>query len=159
MLAMFFKALYAAALLLVSISLVSVTALSDCVGPYSAEFAECEERISWLMNNWATIEQQYYVERGVDESGSRCSIQKYLHSVENYCPDCSACSEDTTATTAAPAVTQPPVQSTCTGPYPAAEYDECEGRINYIMEHWDNFDTSFYTSRGVDADGSRCSIQ
>ena len=111
--------------------LVTISAGGDCVGPYPAEFGECEEGLSWLMNNWATVDQSYYIERGVDASGSRCSIQKFLHS-ENHCPDCSVCPEDVAATvsSSAAAVALPPVQSTCTAGRFPAEIGKCENRIN-----------------------------
>jgi hypothetical protein len=54
-----------------------VTAPTTCEGPYPG-FAECEDRIQWLMANWNAVEwSQVYIDEGVD--GSRCSVQRYLN--------------------------------------------------------------------------------
>ena len=54
-----------------------VTAPTNCEGPYPG-FAECEDRIQWMVANWNTVDwSQVYIDGGVD--GSRCSVQRYLN--------------------------------------------------------------------------------
>eukprot|EP01134_Creolimax_fragrantissima_P006637 CFRG6637T1 len=48
--------------------------------------SSCENRILWMLENWNKVDwTDKYVEHGVD--GSRCSIQHYLYSVEEYCSE------------------------------------------------------------------------
>ena len=59
---------------------------TTCEGPYPG-FAECEERIEWIMANWNAVEwSQEYINGGVD--GSRCSVQRYLNLYDAGGPWC-----------------------------------------------------------------------
>ncbi len=106
-----------------------------CVGPYAAQYLQCESRISWMLVNWSTAPAAAtYKAKGVD--GSRCSIQNYLASYESWCPPC-ACA--------------------CQGPY-APTYPQCESRISWMLVNWSTAPAAAtYKAKGVD--GSRCSIQ
>ena len=85
----------------------------ECDTDYAADpkWATCESRMQWMAStswwsskpNW---DQTKYTSKGVD--GSRCSIQKYLHDEEGYCPRCSCGSPSPTPVPPAPTPTQAP---------------------------------------------------
>jgi beta-glucanase (GH16 family) len=78
-----------------------------CKGPYPDQFPQCEDRVAWLMANFATAPSAAtYIARGVD--GSRCSSQNYLATYESWCPPCVCDGAATvTPTTAQPTTAQP----------------------------------------------------
>jgi hypothetical protein len=144
---------------------VPVNASTNCEGPYIG-FAECEDRIQWLMTNWNYVEwSQVYIDAGVN--GSRCSVQRYLNLFDEGGPWCplNDVPQPVSAPIVAPAmapvmapVMAPAMAGNCAGPYNEDLYPECEVKIQWMIANWDTQEWSQeYIDEGVD--GSRCSIQ
>eukprot|EP00516_Mucochytrium_quahogii_P006532 CAMPEP_0203750746 /NCGR_PEP_ID=MMETSP0098-20131031/4931_1 /ASSEMBLY_ACC=CAM_ASM_000208 /TAXON_ID=96639 /ORGANISM=" , Strain NY0313808BC1" /LENGTH=246 /DNA_ID=CAMNT_0050640173 /DNA_START=935 /DNA_END=1672 /DNA_ORIENTATION=- len=151
---------------------------STCQGPYK-DHPFCDDSIRWLLNNWDKVSYSWvYKERGV--TGTRCSIQRYLHVYEkNRCPPCECAGGETKPPIKPPSVhspTETPTkQPTPTGkpaptgkptgpgncaclfpPFPKA-FPYCEDSIKWLIANWDTVSYSnVYKERGVD--GTRSSI-
>mmetsp|Transcript_18850 Transcript_18850/g.40878 ORF Transcript_18850/g.40878 Transcript_18850/m.40878 type:complete len:1389 (-) Transcript_18850:61-4227(-) len=105
----------------------------DCPGPY-LHYDDCEDRMQWMLANWATIHRYAGGDFQFKQSelGTRCSIQQFLHEEENHCS---------------------PVPVKCF-PFENATYPECENRTMWLLKNWDDPE---YKQEGID--GSRCSIR
>mmetsp|Transcript_15529 Transcript_15529/g.25423 ORF Transcript_15529/g.25423 Transcript_15529/m.25423 type:complete len:476 (+) Transcript_15529:3172-4599(+) len=57
----------------------------ECLGPFPKSYPTCLGRIKWMMKRWDKVSwKKTYINAGVD--GTSCSCQRYLNTVEGYCP-------------------------------------------------------------------------
>mmetsp|Transcript_14070 Transcript_14070/g.24961 ORF Transcript_14070/g.24961 Transcript_14070/m.24961 type:complete len:272 (+) Transcript_14070:367-1182(+) len=110
----------------------SVIAEDECPGPFPG-FPSCENRITWLMENWKKDDKkrEAYTKNGISDT-RRCIMQYYLYWKEGHCP---------------------PVDQVCKikldqDSFPG--YPKCVQRIEWLLANWETVKWSDkYREKGI----------